>query len=570
MEFFGARPDRPIETCLDEVRGSDIVVVIIGGRYGSLVPGRDISFSEAEYDEACRLGKPCLVYILDGAENPVADQNPEKLRLLNKWKAVLNDRHTVSHLTDSGKLAVQVVIDLGRELRRMEAEAAGSRHPPKAVTAPVSVTTRWSQRFGDQARQLLHGLATDHDGNIFITGDFWGSVDFGGQILTSKGDRDIFLAKFDRVGTHIWSKRYGDEQEQVGNAIATDSAGAVFIGGSFTGSLDFGGGELVSRGRYNVCLAKLDHAGQHIWSCRFGDDKYHVLECLAVAPSGNITIAGRFQGSIDFGNGSIASQSSQTDIFVANFSPNGECLWAKRFGGPYEQQTRSVAIDDRGNIAIAGIFKGEVSFDKHVLAEQRPSDYCGFLTKLDVNGQAQWCKRLGDPHVEQGTVVTFDRSNGDLITAGFIRNKLPVEVAREVGSLCLFARYDRSGILQWSKTIVGVICSSLDVAQNGRILFCGHFSKSTNFGLGPLVSAGGNDVVAAIFTSDGAALWAKHFGDSRQQFLIKGVHGVDRSIVLAGSFHGTIDFGAGILSASGYDGTGEGAEDVFLTTLDEK
>ena len=34
MEFFGARPERPIETCLSEVRESDIVVVIVGGRMG--------------------------------------------------------------------------------------------------------------------------------------------------------------------------------------------------------------------------------------------------------------------------------------------------------------------------------------------------------------------------------------------------------------------------------------------------------------------------------------------------------------------------------------------------------
>jgi hypothetical protein len=38
--------------------------------------------------------------------------------------------------------------------------------------------------------------------------------------------------------------------------------------------------------------------------------------------------------------------------------------------------------------------------------------------------------------------------------------------------------------------------------------------------------------------------------------------------VLAGSFHGTIDSGTGPLVASGYDGSGEGAEDVFLAILE--
>src|SRR5580693_1532549 len=65
MEYFGARPDQPMETCLAEVARSNVLVVIIGYRYGSLVPGKQISFSEAEYQEGRRLGKPCLVYMRD-------------------------------------------------------------------------------------------------------------------------------------------------------------------------------------------------------------------------------------------------------------------------------------------------------------------------------------------------------------------------------------------------------------------------------------------------------------------------------------------------------------------------
>lgn len=563
MEFFGARPERPIETCLSEVRDSDIIVVIVGRRYGSMVPGRDVSYSEAEYEEAHRLGKPCLVYFLNSDVDP--DQDQSKVQLLMKWKALLQERHTPFPLRDRSKLPVQVAVDLVRELDRIASE---KRKPsPLQGLAPsrVSLVNRWSKSFGDEARQLLHGLASDSQGNLIIVGDLWGSVNFGGQRLASKGDRDIFLAKFDRSGNHLWSMRFGDESEQVGNSVATDSAGAVFLGGSFKGSVDFGGGGLVSQGTYNVFLTKLDHRGRHVWSRRFGDKNYHVLEGLAVAPSGIVTIAGRFQGTIDFGTGQISSQSNQTDVFVASFTGQGECIWAKRFGGAFEQQTRSIAADQLGNIAIAGVFKGSVTFGGYVLAEQHPGDYCGFVAKLDENGEALWCKRLGDPHAEQGSVVAFDRSNGDLLVAGFIRNNLPSERSREI--LCFLARYDLSGVLEWSKAIQGVWCTSLDVAPGGRILFAGYFDKTVDFGLGTLVSAGGNDLTAALFSPDGRALWAERFGDPRQQFLVKGVHCYKGSIALAGSFHGTIDLGAGALVASGYDGTHEGAEDVFLSIL---
>jgi hypothetical protein len=157
--FLALGPNGLIETCLSEVRDSDIVVVIVGNRYGSLVPGGDISYSEAEYQEAYRLKKPCLVYILDGSAKlgGPAEESHEKLRSLNGWKAILSERHTPAHLQDGSKLAVQVAVDLGRELNRIEAGPRGLKLSQKAVAPTVELTIRASRRFGYEARQLLHG-----------------------------------------------------------------------------------------------------------------------------------------------------------------------------------------------------------------------------------------------------------------------------------------------------------------------------------------------------------------------------------------------------------------------------
>lgn len=578
MELFGARSERPIKTCFEEVRGSDILVVIVGDRYGSIVPGLGISYSEAEYDEGYRLGKPCLPYIREAvnAQNGPSEVGSEESELLKKWKTKLIERHTPAYFRETSKLAVQVAIDLPLRIKQLkEATSASSKVTLGTSIAPVrqepEISVRYCGRFGDDARQLLHGVTTDTQGNIVIVGDFWGNIEFGGAKLASAGDRDIFLAKFDQDGNHVWSSRYGDTSEQVGAGVGVDTSGAVFIASSFAGTLDFGGEALVSKGRYNVAIAKLDQSGHHKWSRCFGDDKYHVPECIAVAHSGRVTIAGRFQGAIDFGGGRIESQSNQTDIFLATFSTEGNYVWSKRLGGPYEQQTRSISIDANGNIAIAGVFKGGITIDGHTLTEGKPGDYCGFLAKFDEHGNALWCKRFGEPHAEQGSAVAFDRSNGDLVAAGIIRNKLPREGTSENGSLCLFARYDSNGVLRWSKTFGAYAYpSSLSIASDGRILLTGHFKKTVDFGLGPLMSAGGHDLFAAMFTPDGKIQWSRRFGDKRQQALVSGAQGANGAVVLAGSFHGTIDFGTGALVASGYDGTCEGAEDVFLAILEDK
>lgn len=142
MEFFGARAEQPIESCLQEVRASDVLVVIVGHRYGSIVPKLGISYSEAEYSEGFTLKKPCLVYMRD--ENvPILpkhmERDPEKLKLLERWKDTLQARHTVATFQDGNLLAVQVAADLARTIRDLE-EAARARSTARTEGDPALLT----------------------------------------------------------------------------------------------------------------------------------------------------------------------------------------------------------------------------------------------------------------------------------------------------------------------------------------------------------------------------------------------------------------------------------------------
>lgn len=123
MEFFGARPNQPIETCLEEVRRSDILVVIVGHRYGSFVPDLGISYSEAEYKEGYRLDKPCLVYLRDENE-PVlpkfVERHPDGLKALERFKTILNQRHTVALFKNAHDISLQVTADLVRTIEAIE------------------------------------------------------------------------------------------------------------------------------------------------------------------------------------------------------------------------------------------------------------------------------------------------------------------------------------------------------------------------------------------------------------------------------------------------------------------
>lgn len=145
MEFFGARAGQPIEVCLQEVGKSDLLVVIVGLKYGSLPPGMGISYSQAEYEEGVRLEKPCLVYLRDDRVPILAkyvEQEPDKLRLLDAWKQTLNAKHTVAKFENWPRLAVQVAADIGHFLLERQfgarlTETAEAKGVPEAPLREV-------------------------------------------------------------------------------------------------------------------------------------------------------------------------------------------------------------------------------------------------------------------------------------------------------------------------------------------------------------------------------------------------------------------------------------------------
>lgn len=145
MELLGARAERPIETCIAEVRRSDVLIVILGHRYGSIVPELGISFTEAEYNEGYRLGKPSLVYIKDD-DVPILlkhiERDPEKILLLEKFKNTLRSRHTVATFRDAHDLALSVAADITRIAQALEETARAEEELARSASSPLIETNQ--------------------------------------------------------------------------------------------------------------------------------------------------------------------------------------------------------------------------------------------------------------------------------------------------------------------------------------------------------------------------------------------------------------------------------------------
>jgi hypothetical protein len=119
-----------------------------------------------------------------------------------------------------------------------------------------SGSTVWSRQFGDASDQAGTGIAVDPAGSVVLTGQFAGQINLGGLPLASAGTQDVFLGKLDGSGNYQWSGRFGDSAGQFSTGVATDHDGNVLLTGYFSGAVDFGAGPLMCAGGTDIFVAK--------------------------------------------------------------------------------------------------------------------------------------------------------------------------------------------------------------------------------------------------------------------------------------------------------------------------
>ena len=82
----GASASPPLEVCLAEARRSDILVTIVGLRYGWVTP-TGLSITEREYDEASRNGKSVLAYMKKPESIILPEHRDTELALIDSLAA---------------------------------------------------------------------------------------------------------------------------------------------------------------------------------------------------------------------------------------------------------------------------------------------------------------------------------------------------------------------------------------------------------------------------------------------------------------------------------------------------
>lgn len=220
----------------------------------------------------------------------------------------------------------------------------------------------------------------DADGNFLVKGFFGGtSIDLGSGPIQSTGQGDFYIAKFGPSWSPLWTRTFAvsDYGGPIGSFIGVE--GNVLLVGDLVGVLTFNEGTFQSAGGNDVFIAKFDGMGNHLWSHRFGDAYDQHVGGVAIDAAGNILIAGSFEGTLNF-NGESLSSGGGSDFFWAEFDASGKFLWSKRLGDAGNQPGTRVAMNALATTVVAGTFDGTVDFGGEPLTSEGSSDI--FFAKL--------------------------------------------------------------------------------------------------------------------------------------------------------------------------------------------
>ena len=283
----------------------------------------------------------------------------------------------------------------------------------------LSPAHHWAQGFGASNADFPGDVVVDADGNVYVTGYFQNTVNFGGGALISSGLADIFLAKYDRHGAHVWSQRFGSTGSEVGQAMALDGTGNIYVAGYFSLSTSLGGGTLNSAGAGDVFLAKYNSNGVHQWSQRFGSTNTDIGWAVGVDGSGNVILGATFNGTVNFGGVNLVGAGND-DIALAKYNSSGIHQWSQRFGGGDPDGVNALVANSAGDIFVTGSFGLTVNFGTGNKVSNGQQDI--FLAKYNSAGVCQWSFGYGNTNGDSGHGIALDASNNVIFTGTFFNS----------------------------------------------------------------------------------------------------------------------------------------------------
>lgn len=423
--------------------------------------------------------------------------------------------------------------------------------------------TAWRAVSGTE-EDMGFKITTDATGNIYIIGHFYGTATIGTTSLTSSGYNDIYVAKFNGIGTLEWVRKAGGASTDSGTDITLDADGNVYTTGYFYGNTLFQSSNnssfiVNSLGSGDGFIAKYSNSGTLQWVKQAGNSSGATYgSSIKVGSDGYIYYTGAFLGSTRFGDYTYLYSSGSYDGFVAKYNYNGGLQWARQIGGTGSDYSWSLALDATDNVYITGHITGTANFGSTSITSAGDKDI--FIAKYNSGGTLQWAQRAGGTGADDGKGIAINSSSGDIYVAGEFSGTASfgtINVTSAGYSDVSIAKYNADGAVQWVQKVGGTnieITRHIAVNAGGDIYLSGAFGGSLTIGTKTMSAAGSYDVFVAKYNSSGVFQWAEQAGGLGAEYGYGLTLSPDHYVYTIGYFQNSGNFGTTVLTSAGnYD-----------------
>ncbi len=449
----------------------------------------------------------------------------------------------------------------------------------------------WVISCGDLDQDIIYNVQVDNIGNVYVVGEFSGTVDFdpglGIMLLTSNGEKSGFVAKYSSSGNLIWAKHFDAlpiDNSSAAYSLCLDASNEIFVIGEFTGMVDFDPSSNVSIlstiNDSNTFIAHLDNNGNLLNVVQFEGTNplngFNQGNYIAYTSTNELVAVGLFSDEVDFQTGSanltITSQGLGRDSYICKLDLNLNTLWAKAFHSTASCEINQVVTSSiSGDIYLVGDYQGTTDFDPGVGVQNLISPLTSsgsdiFACKLNSQGDHIWSSGFirttvtgGGSWSNHGYALELNSADNPVITGRFwgtvdfdpgagVYSLTPVGVQD-----AYVMQLDPQGGLDWIKTFGGNDenrALGIEIDPYDNLFVSGSFSGSTDFdpGTGTQIhtSNGSHDIFVVRLTSNGDYQWSGTSGSSSWDSALDiVVHSPSGSIYTVGGYNQTVDFDMG-------------------------
>ncbi len=314
----------------------------------------------------------------------------------------------------------------------------------------------FTRQLGGSADDLSLGVTVGPEGVIAIVGLTHG--DYDGN--TTHGSIDGIVTMLDANTTKLWSVQLGTNDEDDFVDAAFDASGKLYVVGSTRG----GYGQHLAQGSNDILVVKLNQDGSEVWNRQLGIGAFEVARRVAVDANNEVVVLGVSNGSFE-GNELVGL----VDMVLAKFDADGTIQWTLQLGGAEDDNAAGLALDDAGDIYVAGTTNGSFDGNRHLGS----SDV--FVAKVSSDGETLWSTQFGTSASDSARGIAVDAAGAVYVT-GSTFGDLAGSISEGMSD-AIVAALDPDGEVDWAQSFGSEgddVGRGVAVGPHGEIIFAGY------------------------------------------------------------------------------------------------